>query len=202
MSSSSDTFLIGLGSTSVLKTEAVNAAFEQGSAVVAKQLGVDRFEYKVVGVNSKSEVNEQPIGWAEIIKGANNRVKNAIGLLKEKGSPRLVITIENGAVNVPENGPDYWMDLAWVVLLDTKTDRKFSASSTSVHVPAEIMEKTIKKGPSKFTLGDVLHATDPSISKKEPHSSLLASVLTRVPLMQQAVLSCIGQWVYDLSKQT
>lgn len=202
MSSSTDAFLIGLGSTSVLKTEAVRAAFEQGSAAVAKQFELEKFEFKVVGVNAKSEINEQPIGWAEIIKGANNRVKNAIGLLKEKGSPRLVITIENGAVQVPENGPDYWMDLAWVILLDTKTSRKFSASSTSIHVPTEIMEATIKKGPSKFTLGDVLHASDPSISKKEPHSSLLANVLTRVPLMQQAVLSCIGQWLYDLSKQS
>lgn len=185
----------------MLKTEAVKLAFEQGNAVVAKHFGLDRFDFKLVGANSKSGVNEQPIGWAEIIKGANNRVASAIDLMAAQAKPSLVITIENGAVQVPENGPGYWMDIAWVVLYDPKTKLKFNASSTSICVPTDVMEATIKKNPKKFTLGDVLHAKDPSISKKEPHSALLAGVLTRVPLMQQAVLSCIGQWIYALSQE-
>lgn len=201
MSSDAQVLNIIMGTTSVLKTEAVKSAFEQGREVFEKQFKTDKMVFKITGTNVKSGVNEQPIGWKEIITGANNRAKNALDMIGSEVKPRLVVAIENGIIEIPENGPGYWMDIAWVALIDVNTGKKYNASSTSVHVPTEVVEATISNDPKKFTIGDLLHARDPSISKKEPHSSLLANITTRVSLMQQAVLSCVGQWIFDLSKQ-
>jgi len=187
-----------LGTTSALKMEAAKGAFAAAQQQIGRELGIASPEFVFISTNTKSQVNEQPMGWEETIRGANNRTKHAIELAGTKAKPRFVVAIENGVVDLPANGSNYFMDIGWVILTDMVTNSQFVSSSTSLSVPAELVEDAKLKGFDTFTIGDVLHERDPSISKKDPHYSLLGGLMSRVPLMEQAVSCCIGQWMYSV----
>jgi non-canonical (house-cleaning) NTP pyrophosphatase len=190
---------IVLGTGSALKIQAIKNAFASAKEKLAVEL-VDGspIKFKFFTTNAKSGINEQPIGWEETIKGANNRASNALTLVKSDLKPRAVVAIENGVVDLPANGEHYYMDIGWVVLNDLKTNKQYVSSSTSLSVPAEVVEAAKEKSFKTTTIGDILHERDASISTKDPHSTLLGGVMTRIPLMQQAVLSCLGQWIFAL----
>jgi non-canonical (house-cleaning) NTP pyrophosphatase len=201
MSHSKNTVTVVLGTTSALKLQAIKGAFATASTEIGKIVGMPDAEFVFIPTAAKSEVNEQPVGWEETIKGANNRARNALTLAGSEVKPRFVVAIENGAVEVPANGANYYMDVGWAVLNDLETNQQYVSSSTSLSVPFEVIEATRQAGFDTTTIGDVMHSRNPSISTKDPHSSLLGGVMTRVPLLEQAVLSCIGQWIYASQAQ-
>lgn len=182
-----------------MKLHAIQGAFEAAKAKLLPLLSEGPANFVFVPTSANSNVNEQPIGWEEIIKGANNRMANALAIANTEAVPRIAVVIENGMVELPANGANYFMDIGWVILRDLNTNAQYYSSSTSLSIPAELLEAVKEKGADKFTIGDVLHAQDASISPKDPHSALLGGLVSRVPLMEQAVLSCIGQWMYDLT---
>lgn len=197
MSDHASTVNIVLGTTSALKLQAIKNAFTSALPQIGRELGAGPIEFAFVTTNTKSQVNEQPFGWEETIRGANNRTKHAIELAGLEAKPRFVVAIENGVVEIPANGTNYYMDIGWVILTDMSTSKQFFSSSTSLPVPSELFEAAKAKGLDKCTIGDILHARDPSISTKDPHLSLLGGLMSRVPLMEQAVSACIGQWLHS-----
>lgn len=201
--SNSDAIYIVLSTTSALKIEAIKGAFATAQKQIAHELGVNAssLEFVFLTASTKSQVNEQPMGWEETIRGANNRTKHAIELVAGHNKPRFVVAIENGIVEILANADNKFMDVGWVILTDMLTERQFVSSTTSVSIPSESVEMAKHKGLGTFTVGDVLHERNPSISPKDPHLSLLGGLMSRVPLMEQAVLSCIGQWMYSIQQQ-
>jgi non-canonical (house-cleaning) NTP pyrophosphatase len=193
------TISLVVGTTSAIKLAAIRSAFAKASAAIGPLFQAESVQLDLISTAAKSEINEQPIGWEETIKGANNRAKNALTLAPAETKPRLVIAVENGCVELPANGPNYFMDIGWVILRDLNINKDFVSSSTSLTVPGELLE-SLKDvgGPKVSTIGDVLHARDSSIPTKDPHSVLLGGVLERTAMLEQALLSCIGQWIYHL----
>lgn len=201
MASGSLKLTLVLGTSSVLKIRAVKGAFSSAREKLAAALGASQIDLDLVTTNPSSGVNEQPFGWEEIILGANNRTRNALKMIAADVTPRLSVAIENGVVPVTANGPDFYMDIAWVILNDLKTGKQYATCSTGVTIPAEIVKKA-QEDFKHTTIGDVLHSKDSSISAKDPHSTLLGGVMTRVPLMEQAILTCMGQWIHDLQSES
>lgn len=202
MSDSSTSVTIVLGTTSALKLQAIKGAFASAATQIGHELGVASPAFVFVTTNTKSGVNEQPFGWEETIKGANNRTKHAIELAGTEQKPRFVVAIENGVVDLPANGANYYMDIGWAILTDMSTGLQYVSSSTSLSVPSELVEAAKAKGFDKCTIGDVLHERNPTISTKDPHFSLLGGLMSRTPLMEQAVSSCIGQWLFAASSSS
>lgn len=196
------TVTIVLGTASALKLKAIQNAFNEAKESLGKVLGIQSLTFEFETTTAKSGVNEQPYGWEEIIKGANNRVKNALEICKDKSKARVVVTCENGVVELPANGPDYYMDIGWVVLLDVATNKQYVSSSTSVSIPAEVVQEVKQIGMTQKTIGDVMHKHDSSVSTKDPHHKLMGGLMNRVPLMQQAVSAAIGQWMCALKEQS
>lgn len=103
-----------------------------GSGTGLKPLCVkDVFEeYDVMGISVSSDVNEQPIGYQEIIQGALNRAFKA---LEKQPDALYSFGIENGLINDVEKG---WIDLACIVCICNYDKHKMIIKWTdSVNVP-------------------------------------------------------------------
>lgn len=195
-----ESLVVVLGTTSALKLSAIKQAFVSKQTKIFEALHLSaEAKFEFVPTAAASEINEQPFGYEEIIKGATNRASNALKLAKiEPSKPRIVIAIENGVIEVPTGAQPLYMDIGWVVMKDLETGAQYNSSSTGVLIPTEVWEETKKLGFEKKTIGDAMHARDPTISTKDPHTALLGYVLTRTDMMEQAVVACIGQWIRSL----
>jgi non-canonical (house-cleaning) NTP pyrophosphatase len=189
-----------IASASGLKYQAIQQAFMEVKRSLESTISFGKnIDLQFITVAAKSNVNAQPIGWEETIKGANHRATNALSLAEPGTNPRVVIAIENGIINLVANGGDYYMDVGWVVLNDLDRKEQFVASSTSVSISASAVDVAHRRGFETTTVGDMLHECYPSIDSMDPHAGLLAGVTTRVSILQQAVVSCLGQWIYALN---
>ena len=68
-------------------------------------------EYKIIAVAVQSGVNEQPIGYEEIKRGATNRAQMA---LEKEPMATFSFGIENGLVYDTVEG---WIDLACIICI-------------------------------------------------------------------------------------
>eukprot|EP00029_Vermamoeba_vermiformis_P010176 TRINITY_DN5299_c0_g2_i1.p1 TRINITY_DN5299_c0_g2~~TRINITY_DN5299_c0_g2_i1.p1 ORF type:complete len:192 (-),score=36.72 TRINITY_DN5299_c0_g2_i1:166-720(-) len=176
------TTTIVLASQSKLKKEVVQKFFNQHLPPTTKK----QFHF----IAAPSNINEQPIGYTETIKGAQNRLKNA---KKEfKGEYDYFVTIENGIIPITtENNEEIWLDVGWV-LLEEKGGAQYSASSAGVPFPKEFVDQAKKAGFDKNTVGSFL-AKAYNCNGTDPHLFLTNSMISRTTMLEQALLVAFGQ---------
>lgn len=138
---------IVVGSASVLKLEAVQAAIDE--------LGL---EAEIVGVDADSGVPNQPYGRAQTVEGATNRARVA----REAGKGAYAVGIENGLV--PSG--DVVLDLAYIVVFDP-AGRRLMRRSLGVTVPQELVEASLQSG--QRTTAGKLEADRNGCDPADPH---------------------------------
>lgn len=174
-----NTCSIALGSRSVLKLEAMEAACDRCG--ITKPF--------IEGYPISSGQNEQPFGYEEIYAGAFARAKG----VRAQCPDDIAVGIENGII--PCFFPtDFFptnvcgMDVAVVVVIDTE-GKRYVDMSTGVFVFPDAIEMIRESGFQK-TWGELFAAEDPDCDPKDPHSyvtngkqarkELLADVLERI----------------------
>ena len=192
------TTTVAVASQATMKVEAVRAAFE------ALGLG-SRVE--VVGIGGvESGVNEQPLGLEETAAGALNRVQHAKELARKAD---LVVAFENGIMPVNMR-PSYsrsgatakmqdhvlaYYDLAWVVVEQVKSGRRWWSHSVGVEMQAKFVEAARRHPSGGFattTVGSLM-AEDTGCDKQDPHNALTSGLCPRALLLQNALLAALGQ---------
>jgi len=159
-------------SASAIKVETVKKVF--------KTLFPDR-EFDVVGVKTKSGVNEQPVG-EETELGANNRIADAENIVGLNEVPHAFVSIENGIFKISNNR---YEDKA-VVTIKLPNGQTFSETSTrGVEFPEEVVQATLQKegGFAKNTVGSTIAeefaGKGVTINKQDPHSALTNGEFSR-----------------------
>ena len=192
--------VVAVASQATIKVEAVRAAFEG--------LGLGSREISVVGIGGvKSGVNEQPLGLEETAAGALNRVQHAKELAREAD---IVVAFENGIMPVNMK-PSYscagakarmmqdhvlaYYDLAWVVVEQVKSGRRWWSHSVGVEIQAKFVEAARRHPSGGFattTVGSLM-AEDTGCDKQDPHNALTSGLCPRALLLQNALLAALGQ---------
>ncbi len=166
-----------LGSTSPIKIEALKRA--------CIKIGLDT---NVVGIEAESGVHNQPMGLAEISKGALNRVMAA-----RKHDPTAVaIGIENGISIISAT-----LNIEYAVILLIAPDgTHFVGSSEGISFPAEAIEMSRKTGFTT-TVGQCIAekaVSDPT----DPHAFLTNNHAPRIRLLENALVTLLARALPNL----
>jgi len=172
---------IFVASTSKHKLEAVNN--------VANTLFPES-KPKIEGRKTASEINEQPVGHEETVRGALNRLEN---LKKVIGETRydILVALENGIFPIKIREREAWFDLACVVVEDAEGNQSF-AHSTGVEFDAQTVEEARKKGFETTTVGSLI-AERTGADSTDPHSYLTNQIVSRREMLEQALKTAMGQ---------
>jgi non-canonical (house-cleaning) NTP pyrophosphatase len=142
-------------STNFLKWNAVHDA--------AARVWPDNSSTEIRSVVVTSGVPQQPFGDAQILAGALHRARQVV--VARRHLDCYVLAIENG---VAERGPDVFVDLAYVVLLDLH-GHVTVRSSIHVPVPIELVERSRESGWTT-TCGQLAAARLPGVvDPADPH---------------------------------
>jgi len=171
--------------TSKHKIGAVEDAF-QALLKNDKILTVDKFE--IIAENGESEINSQPFGNEETLRGAKNRIINAKKrYFANKTEPiDFIVAIENGIILVNENNEERWYDIGWVVIED-KLGKQYASVSQAVLFPTWAVHEAQKIGFKTKTVGEILSEKFPHCEKTDPHSFITKGKISRLQLMSLTI---------------
>jgi inosine/xanthosine triphosphatase len=168
-----------VGSTSIHKVQAVQKVFEACYPA---------FEIIVNGVKATSNINEQPIGHEETIKGAQNRIKDAKNIYKD--SWNFVVGIENGLIPISNE----YYDVGWVVIEDSSGNISKSVSAGLLFENKYIDQS--KATGFSTTVGTIVaekldcEATDPQFAMTNNH-------VPRTVMLEQALTIALGLYQFN-----
>lgn len=168
-----------IASTAEMKVGAVKRLLGEGFTVAGGT---------VEGVKAASEINEQPFGHEETLRGALNRLANARKLRPEAS---YYVAIENGIFEVVAHGPRFF-DLAWVVV-ETGAGQQALAHSVGLEFPREFVEQARAVGFDKTHAGEKLAAAIAGVHLQDPHHWLSGRRLCREDLLLGALIAAWGQ---------
>jgi non-canonical (house-cleaning) NTP pyrophosphatase len=185
----SSTLHVFVGSKSALKLKATEGAFQQ----IFRE-----HKIKVEGFDAPSDVNSQPIGNAETLLGAQNRLKHTKEILaKQNLKFDFVASVENGLIEVVDEakgGQHVWFDLAWIVVEDANGKQGIS-SSGGLQFPTECVLEAQKKGFATTTAGSII-ATKFGAESTNPHKFLTENFAPREIILQQATVIAIANLLH------
>ena len=176
-----------LGSTSVIKAEAITMALGEVEVILCK---------------SQSNIPEQPIGIPEILKGIESRIMTSIN----NGANGVVIAIENGIVRGRElhdlgktqdifSQPvvdDSWYEISCVTI-HVNPGKKSSAISKAIPVPQKLMDEVFTYPDRSYTLGKVIADLYPDIDHQNPQLFMTQGKMGRVEIMAEAIQDANAQ---------
>ena len=137
---------VHLASTSQIKIDAVESCFPFGEV----------HKYK----NCPSQVNDQPMSFAEGTRGCQNRLKNLLGMYAQnEHSDDIFIAIENFIFRVD----DTYHDMAVVMM--SRGSKVITTYSPSVEIPSKYIDYT----SISVTAASRMSVDYPNISVKDPH---------------------------------
>ena len=170
---------IFVASESPLKLAVVERSFREVFSSLKMNLGVE-------GVAAASEINAQPVGLPETLRGAKNRSRNAREVIGTRQFSHLV-SIENGIYRVQKR----WLDAAMIILESTEGVAVI-VQSAGVEIPQDVVEETRKRGFENTTIGDVMHGWY-GYQSDDPHKRLTNGLISRADLLHQGLITAIGQ---------
>jgi len=170
-----------LASSSAIKIDATRKAFQE--------LFPKHF-VEVVSIKAKSEINEQPVGHDETLKGAMNRLKNAKNASQDHFD--FTVAIENGIFPATYLTTTTWFDVGIVVVANAIGKESFSVS-TAVQVPSHLVEEAMKKGFATTTFGSVLKQKNNSVDENDPHRYLTNNLFCRESLLISTIKTAVCQ---------
>lgn len=166
-----------LGSTNKHKLKAVKDALAE---LYPKE------KTEVVGIETRSGAQEQPIGNEETIKGARNR---ALQTQKAGKKADFYVGLENGLIQVKNK----WFDVAWCVVID-KNGKESLIPSAGVFFPEKYVTEAKKRGFETTTACMILHEEiGPESESTDPHTILTNNKVSRSKLLEEALKIAIGQ---------
>ena len=167
---------IAVGTTSKHKLGAVKRACEQ--------FGISPVD--VVGCETHSRVNAQPIDPNESVTGAWNRADQARAAFPEAA---FWIGIESGVFLARQH--KIFLDLAVIVLL-MKDGSFVAATSPGIIFDEASVAEAESQGFETTTVGSVIaknHGCDPT----DPHTALTNGKLTRTDTLVQGIIAAFSQ---------
>uniref|UniRef100_A0A7S1PTW8 inosine/xanthosine triphosphatase n=1 Tax=Alexandrium catenella TaxID=2925 RepID=A0A7S1PTW8_ALECA len=154
----------------------------------------------VDGVRVPSNVNEQPCGHEEALRGAANRLDAAKAA---RPGADYYVAIEScltevwmppGDVGLSGEGCDVrHFDTGWVLLERPGGGVRAVASSASVEVPAADVDAAKEKGLDRKGVGTLIAERLGLLEGRDPHSWLTAGRRDREALLGEAVAVALGQ---------
>ena len=168
---------IAVGSTNPAKIKAARVAFQK---VWPKK------KFKIVGVDVKSGVSNQPMSDTESIKGARNRAK----LSMEKTGADFGVGIEGGIHKVVGK----YFDSGWVVVVNKKGEEGVG-SSLRMETPPKAVKLVLEKGMELGHIDDLLFKTKNSKTGLGHFGLMTDGVLNRSDAYVQGVISALSRFI-------
>ena len=147
-----------------------------------RRLGLE--DVKVVGCNTASGVNEQPINLDETLSGAVNRVQQARAIIPDAD---VWIGIESGVFRA--TGHQVSLDIGVVALMEGNGECVFS-TSPGVTFPERFVTEAESEGFATTTVGSVI-ATRLGCDGTDPHTGLTGGQITRLETLIQGVMTAL-----------
>lgn len=158
-----------------------------------------------------SGVNEQPIGHAETLQGAANRLDAAKAV---RAGADYYVAIESGLVEVhiPEPAPiaspasgsaaaaetrpaprKRFFDTGWVLLERPGSGERAACPSCGVEFPSADVTAMLERGVSRATVAAQASKRAGLLDGQDPHAWLTAGRRTRDALLGEAIAVALGQ---------
>jgi len=115
----------------------------------------ERFRIETLKVSSN--VNEQPFGFEETLRGAQNRLEHAKASFQS--SYDYVLAIESGVISVA----GLYFDTAFCVLEKRSSAERFVIHSMGTPVPALYVEQVKQRGAQIWTIGAIHKELHPTV---------------------------------------
>lgn len=172
-----------IASASKIKIDAVHEGL--------KELRIDP---PIEGLKVQSNVSDQPIGFDETFRGAQNRLKNLRNALQDLAGNHLLIALENGLWAFGER--TNYFDTA-LCLVEDPSGQIEMATSTGVQIPDEvanhIIDNDLEVGPYMMEKY--------GIQEKDPAAVLTGGKVTRSEILSLAVKMAVGRLFNRLDNQ-
>lgn len=180
--STDNKIVIKLGSQSELKIQATRLAF---AAEASRMPGQPQIE--IFAIKAASEVNEQPFGYEETLRGARNRLANT-KKDPSAAAATFVVTIENGILQFsdPNTTKPSYIDMPFVIVENLLTGKQYFTTGCGMPLSSDLVEEAQRRGFDKFHVGMLIYEKyGDQCNKNDPHSFLTAGRLSRVEMMVQ-----------------
>ena len=175
--------------------------------------------WRCVPTLAPSSIAEQPHGYEETRRGAENRLsacrrilqpvdgakppsdwlvaaRRALARHLRDGEEHLpaagfIVSVENGLV---EFAAGEWYDFAWVIVEEVSTGRQATSLSAGLRFPRRYCDAAALAGGgfAQHTAGSFV-ASALGSDGQDPHRALTGGAVTRAGLLEQAMLACFGE---------
>ena len=142
---------------------------------------------QIIAVAAESGVNQQPIGFVEILAGAKQRLAHAKRLGPYPETTAVYIAFESGLVNLSDD----WIDIAVVVV--AFGDKIATSASIGVSFPKEAVDEAARQGFETTTVGKVMEEQGIVKNHADPHVCLTHGYATRESLLAGAAMVAFAQ---------
>ncbi len=145
-------------------------------------------DFKIIGVDAKSNVNDNPVD-KDVYNGAKNRLKNLkIYADKNKIDVDLYMSVEAGMINLYDNSI-----FIHIVFIEDKFNNLSFATSSSFPIPINLNDKVSKFGLSKI-LNSTFNLTD-SDHFEGSVNYLTKNILTRKDIIKDAFIMALTKYI-------
>jgi hypothetical protein len=143
----------------------------------AVELALQGYHYRIRTVAADSRVPKQPIGPTDIKAGALNRLRATFNT--------YAISIESGLCQV--SGPGDWQEMTYIAIRKSANEEYVTKWVVGPYLSDERYKPLIARvleAKGEITLGELLHAQDPTIPADEwyPRAELIAAALKKLLL--------------------
>lgn len=147
-------------------------------------------EPNIQGLKATSDINEQPVGHEETLRGAKNRIQSIKTMI---GTTRydLLVAFEGGIFSVLVDDEELWFDIGWTVVEDADGNQAISHSA-GIRYPTIDVKEAQRRGFETTTVGAVM-SEHLQVDPTNPQSALTSQIMQRSDLSSQSLKLAIGQ---------
>ena len=165
-----------VGSTNPVKIEATKRAF--------KKVWPQK-KWEIVGIEVSSGVSHQPMTDKEAVKGARNRAKEALKIIRAD----FGVGLEGGLQEFEGN----WFDTGWIVVIDKKGKEGIGSTIRMQNAPKTI--KMVQVGMELGHVDDIVFKVKNS-KQGDGHFGLMSkNAVTRTEAYTEGVISALVRFI-------
>jgi len=159
------------------------------------------------GTHVENGIAKQPIGFQNGMLGAENRIKNLLGIPTFQDKPEiLVVSLENFIAEIGNE----WYDFYAIVLYDKKHDLKVKGFSQGMAIQNDLAEKvTSLTAPDypfsqyggSITISNLMTITNPQVTDSDWYSHVTGGRINKSLALQAAIGAVCGKYWAILKEQ-
>ena len=149
-------------------------------------------DYKLISLETSSQVSETPIGDEEGILGCKNRIEDA----KKKQAANLYIAMEGILTKVY----DETFLCGWTLIFDVESNEYLYGCSSKIRIPKEIIKNLDKNTRLSTLVANYMNSTDKEISVIGTNGILTNGCYTREAEFTDSILCAISSKYKKLDK--